>query len=33
VAAAVVVRLLADEDFARDYAIARAELRDALGLE
>lgn len=33
VAAAVVARLQTDTDFARDFAIARAELRGALGLE
>jgi acid phosphatase (class A) len=33
VAAAVVARLHADPAFARDFAIARAELRGALGLE
>jgi len=33
VASAVVIRLMGDEEFAGDYAIARAELRYALGLE
>lgn len=33
VAAAVVARLQADAEFARDFAIARSELRAAMGLE